>query len=81
MHNVLAITQKAVVSMVNKVQDNILYVVMAPVIALQPFAPSNSPANMLHTLLRGPNALVIKYMHLPFRKPKAAKLWPDLADT
>ena len=37
------------------------------------------PTSPLHALFKAPNALIIKWVHLPSGKLKAAKLWPKLA--
>ena len=64
-HNALAIArallaQNANVSLAKRVEDNTLNVITAPVIALQPTMPQDPAANPLCTLLKAPNALVIK---------------------
>ena len=59
-HNVPTTTHNAVVSIAKKVEDNVLHVMTMLVITL-PSATLKSPAtNPPSTLLRVPNALVIK---------------------
>ena len=57
-----------------KVEDNVMCIVMAPIIMLQPTMPSNPAANLLHDLLKVPNAMVINQVHMPSDKLEAAKL-------
>ena len=59
-HNVLAIAQKAIILVAKKVENNILCVITAPVIMLQPTTLQDPMANPPHTLLKVPNAFVIK---------------------
>ena len=59
-HNVLAAAWNTIVSVAKKVKDNVLHMMTAPVIVLQSAVPQNPVANPPHTLLRSPNALVIK---------------------
>ena len=61
--------------MAKKVEDNILHMVTATVIVPQPTAPQDPAANPPHTLLKAPNALVIKYICMPMGNLKAVKLW------
>ena len=59
-HNVLTAARNAVVSVVKKVEDNVLHVMTAPVI-MPPSAMLKTPvANPLGALFRAPNALAIK---------------------
>ena len=59
-HNALAIAQNAIISVAKKVEDNIVHIMTAPIIALQPTILQNPVANPLCTLLKAPNTLVIK---------------------
>ena len=60
-HNVPAAAQNAIVFIVKKVEDSILHIMTMPVIITPPSAMPKTPvANPLGTLLRAPNALVIK---------------------
>ena len=79
MHNVPDIAWYTVVSMAKKVQDSILHVMAALVIAWQPTALQNPAAHLLCALLKAPNTLVIKQVYMPMGKLKAAKPWPELA--
>ena len=58
--NVLTAAWNAIVFIAKKVEDNILCITTAPVIALQSTALQTPVANLLHALLRAPNTLVIK---------------------
>ena len=78
-HNVLAAAQNAVVSIASKVKDNILRKNMMPIIAPYTTTLSNPENNSLCTLLKVLNTLIIKWVHMPSRKLKVAKLWPELA--
>ena len=60
MHNVAAIAQDAIVWVDKKVEDNILHMILAPVVMLQPAALQDPAAYPLYALLKAPNALVIK---------------------
>ena len=75
----LAIAPNAIVSVAKKFEDNVLHMMIAPVIALQLTVPQNPVANPPHALLEAPNALVIKLVCMPTGKLKAAKLWPSPA--
>ena len=55
-----AIAQNNIRSLIKKVTDNIVHVMTTPIITLQPTLLQNPAANLLHTLLKAPNALVIK---------------------
>ena len=79
-HNAPAIAQNAIVSIAKKFKDNALYVMTAPVIAPQPTMLQNSVANPPCALLKAPNSLVIKQVHMPSGKFKAAKPWTELAE-
>ena len=59
-HNVLTADGNAIVSVVKKVEDNVLHVMTAPVITPPSAMPKTPVANPPGTLLRAPNALVIK---------------------
>ena len=59
-HNALAIAWNTIISAAMKVEDNVLHVMTAPVIAPQPTVPQDAMANPPHALLKVPNALVIK---------------------
>ena len=78
-HNVLNIAQNTITLVAKKVEDNVLYVMIVPVIEPQPGILQNPAANLLHALLKAPNILVIKQVCMPLGKLKAAKLWPKLA--
>ena len=78
-HNVLAVTYNAVVFIALKFRDNVLHIMMVPITALQPAMRSNPVAKLIHALLKVPNALVIKQVHMPSRKLKATMLQPELA--
>ena len=73
MHNVVAITHNAVVSIASKDKDNILCIIVVLVNALHPAGPSNPTANPIHTLLKAPNALVIKKMHILSKQTEGHK--------
>ena len=79
MHNVPAIAWNAVVSIAQKVEDNILWVLTPPVIILPPITLSNPAASPLHILLKAPYALIIKQLRLLAGKLKDTMLWPELA--
>ena len=79
-HNVLAVTCNAIVSIASKVGDDVLQIMTILVIAPQPAKLSNPAANPPCTLLKVPNILVIKQVHMPSSKLKATKLWPQLAE-
>ena len=78
-HNVQTATQNAVVSIVKKVEDNILCVMTAPVITVPSATLKVPAANPLSTLLRAPNALIVKQVRMPTSRLKVAKPWPELA--
>ena len=59
-HNVPTAAHNAVVSMAEKVKDNVLRVMTAPVIMQPSTMPKTPEANPLGVLPRAPNALVIK---------------------
>ena len=79
MHNLLAIAWNSIVSVAKKIEDNMLHIMTVQVIALQPTVPQNPVANPLYALFKVPNALVIKWVHMPMGNLKAAKPWPKLA--
>ena len=79
MHNALADTYHAAVSIGSKVEDNVLCVIIVPVITLQPATPSNLATNPPHILLKAPSSLAIKHVCMPSSKLRAAKLQPELA--
>ena len=78
MYNALAIAQNAIVSIALKVEDNILHIMMAQVIALEPTIPINPAVNLLHAFLKAPSALVVKQVCI-IEEAKTTKLWPKLA--
>ena len=59
-HNSLVVARNAIVSVAKKVKDNVLHMMTLPIIAPQPAALQNPVANPLHTLLKAPNAFIIK---------------------
>ena len=59
-HNVPTAARNAVISMAKKVEDNVLHVMTMPVIMPLSTAPKSPATNPLSTLLRAPNALIIK---------------------
>ena len=60
MHNALTIAQNSIISVAKKVEDSVLYMMIAPVFMPHHAAPQDPVANPLHTLVKAPNALVIK---------------------
>ena len=79
-HNVVALTQNAIMSVASKVKDNVLLVMTTLVIVLQNTMPSNPVANPPHALLKAPNALVIRQVCIASGKLEATKLWRELAE-
>ena len=77
MHNVVAIPLNAVISVAKKVEDNVLCIMTALAIVLQPTTLQNPVASPLRSMLKAPNTLVIKQVRMPTGKLKAAKLWPQ----
>ena len=59
-HNVLMAACNAVVSVAKKVEDNVLHVMIAPVVMLPSAMPKNPEADPPGILPKAPNALVIK---------------------
>ena len=59
-HNGLAIAWNTIILVAKKVEDNILHVITAPVIAPQPATLQDPAANPSCTLLKAPNTLIIK---------------------
>ena len=59
-HNVPAAAWNTIISVAKKDQDNVLHMMTAPVIVLQPNIPQNPAASLPCALLRVPNALLIK---------------------
>ena len=59
-HNMPMAVQNAIVSIAKKVKDNVLHMMTTLVIVPQSVIPQTQVANLLHTLFRVPNALVIK---------------------
>ena len=59
-HNVPTAAHNAVVSVAKKVEDNVLHVMIAPVITPPSAVPSTPEADLLGVLPKAPNALVIK---------------------
>ena len=78
--NTPSIAQNTVVSVAKKVEDNVLHMMTAPVVALQPTVPQAPMVNPLCALLKAPNALVIKQVFMPKGKLKATKPWPKPAE-
>ena len=72
--------QNTIVSIAEKVKDNVLYVITALVIAPKSAAQQNPAANLLHTLLRVPNAFIIKWVRMPMGKLKLVKLRHEPAE-
>ena len=52
--------QDTIVSIAKKVEDNVLHMMTTLVIAPRSAILQNPAANLLHALLRAPNALIIK---------------------
>ena len=59
-HNLQAIAQNTIISMAKEVEDNILHMIIAPIIVLQPAVLQNPVTNPPWALYKAPNALVIK---------------------
>ena len=59
-HNVPMTAWNAIISVAKNIEDNVLHMMIIPVIAPQSTMLQNPAGNLLHTLLRVPNALVIK---------------------
>ena len=59
-HSAMAVSQNAIICMAKKVEDNVLLVMTVPVYAPQPITAQNPVATPLCTLLKAPNALIIK---------------------
>ena len=78
-HNTLAIAQNAIILVAKKVKDNVLHMMTAPVIVLQPTVLQDPTANLACTLLKVPNAFVIKQVCIPTGKLKAVKPQPKPA--
>ena len=78
-HNVPVVSQNSIMFVPKKVEDNVLHMMTTTVIAPQPTLPSNPAANPLCTLLKVPNALVIKQVHMLSHKLKVAKPQTKLA--
>ena len=72
-HSLPAAAHNLLVSADLKVKDNILWVMTSPLIALKAAAPSNPAARLLHTLLKAPNALLIKQVCILSSKLKSLK--------
>ena len=77
-HNVLAVAWNAVISVAFKFVDNIVCVVIALVIMMQPTVDPSPATKLPYTLLKAPKALVIKQVCILSRKLKDSKLWPKL---
>ena len=75
MHNVPAITWNAIVSVAKKVEDNILHIITAPIVMQQPAALQDPVANPPSALLKAPNTLIIKQIHIPMGKLNVTKPW------
>ena len=59
-HNVLMAARNTIVSMAKKVEDNILHVMIAPVVTPPSAVPNTPEADPPGVLPKAPNALVIK---------------------
>ena len=59
-HNAPMAARNAVVSIVQKVEDNVLHVMTAPVVTLPSAAPKTTEATLQGVLPKAPNAFVIK---------------------
>ena len=78
-HNVLAISQNAVISMAKKVDNSILRVITAWVVTSQSTMLWDPVANPPCTLLKVPNALVIKQVYIYLQassRPQSYSLSP-----
>ena len=80
LNNSQDIAQNAAVSIALKVKDNLLHIMIVPVIVLQPTVPFNPMANLLHTLIKVPNALIIKQAWMLYSKLKAINIRLGLAE-
>ena len=80
MHNILSVTQNAIVFVASKVKDKVLQVMIVLIIVLQSTAPSNPVASLPCALLKALNSLVINQVCMPSGKLKAAKTWPELTE-
>ena len=59
-HNVLPIVQNAIMPIAKKVKQNILHMMTMHIIMPQPATLQNPVTNLICTVLKAPNALVIK---------------------
>ena len=59
-HNAPMAARNAIVSVAKKVEDNVLHVMIAPVITPPSAVPKTPEANLLGVLPKAPNALIIK---------------------
>ena len=59
-HNMPTAAWNAIISIAKKVKDNALHMMTTQVIVLQSTMPQTPTANPQHTLLRVPNAFIIK---------------------
>ena len=80
MHNVLTVAPNSTISITSKVKENILHIMIALFNATQPAIATNLGANAPYALLKVPNALVTKQVHMPSRKIKATKAQPELTE-
>ena len=79
-HNAPTTARNAIVSIAKKVEDNVLWVMTVPVITLPSAMPKFPATNPLSTLLRTPNALIIKWVHMPTGRLKVAKPQAELTE-
>ena len=68
MHGVPIFSQNVVVSVTSKVKDSALYTTTAPVIALLTIIAPNPVSKLPKTLVKVPNALVVKLVSMPSKK-------------
>ena len=74
-----AVAKNSAMSVTSKVEDNILCIMIGPVIMLQPSMLTNPPANTSCILLNALYTFIIKQVCMPFGQLKAAKPRPGLA--
>ena len=72
-HNMMAVARNAVMSVAKKVKDNVLHMMTALDIVLQPTVLQNPVSNILYALLKTPNALVLKKVCMLMGNLKAKK--------
>ena len=80
-HNAPAVAQNAAISSALKAKNNVLQVITVLVIPLQLAVPTIQWPICCMLYFRYIYALVIKQVHIPHSKLKAAKLRPKLAET